>query len=138
MAPVMSSWFGFMKKGSSSADTADAEKNEVPPPTPGHTFGNDISPGLSSFDTGSRSGESTQVRDLRCRVRAEALQDKQVRKGWTSGLPYEGVFIKKSKGNYECFPAELGIDDRSELYQAIAALNVRVFSPRTDISTDRC
>lgn len=63
--------------------------------------------------------------DVKCDVMAQWLHSKQEEKIWTSGEPGEGVLVKKSKGSYAFSPAELP-EDGTGLYEAVAALNVRV------------
>jgi hypothetical protein len=79
----------------------------------------------SSFDSGTRSTASAAVRDIKCEVLASWLHAKAEEKMWTAGNPGEGVFVKKTKGNYAVSPVET-ITDGTSLHQAIVMLNVRV------------
>jgi hypothetical protein len=79
----------------------------------------------SSFDSGSRSTQSEQVRDIKCDVLANWLHSKAEERLWTSGKTGQGVFVKKTKGSYACVPANLPADGTG-LYPAIVTLNVRV------------
>lgn len=63
--------------------------------------------------------------DVKCEVMAQWLHSKQEEKVWTSGEPGEGVLVKKQKGSYAYCPSEL-IEDGNGLYEAVAALNIRV------------
>lgn len=73
----------------------------------------------------SHSAGSDAVRDIKCDILANWLYTKQEEKLWTGRTPGEGVFVKKSKGNYACAPVQL-LNDDSNLYHAITELNARV------------
>lgn len=79
----------------------------------------------SQSDIGWRSEGSHEIRDVKCDVLAHWLRAKQEEKMWTEKRPGEGVFVKRSKGNYSFAPVEL-INDGTHLYEAIAKMNVRV------------
>ncbi len=79
----------------------------------------------SSTDLPSQISGGASFLDVKCEVMAQWLHSKQEEKIWTSGEPGEGVLVKKSKGSYAFSPPEL-YEDGSGLYQAVAALNVRV------------
>ena len=78
-------------------------------------------------------GSAGNYEDVKCDVMAQWLHSKQEEKIWTRGEPGEGVLVKKSKGSYAFSPAEL-FEDGTGLYQAVAALNVRVCSKLTVVS----
>ena len=75
-----------------------------------NTFGSDIS-------------EAT--RDIRCDILAKWLHARQIEKMWTGGSPGEGVFVKKSRGNYAYAPPTLCLDG-ADICHGIMQLNVRV------------
>jgi hypothetical protein len=81
---------------------------------------------------------TSNYQDVKCDVMAQWLHSKQEEKIWTTGDAGEGVLVKKSKGNYAFSPAEL-LDDGTGLYQAVAAMNVRVclHPTATSIATGR-
>lgn len=72
-----------------------------------------------------RSAASSAVRDMKCEVLAHWLYAKAEARLWTHDEPGEGVFVKKSKGNYAHYPPDL-TDDKTGIGHAIAALNVPV------------
>jgi hypothetical protein len=80
-----------------------------------------------SFDSASRNTEPEAVRDVKCDILANWLHSKAEEKKWTAGEPGEGVFVKKTKGNYALCPASLAQDGTS-LHRGVAALNIRVCS----------
>jgi hypothetical protein len=89
------------------------------------TLGHDSPLYYSSFDGGTRSIASAAVRDVKCDALATWLHQKAEEKVWTSGHPGEGVFVKKTKGNYAVSPAGVATDGTS-LHQAITIMNVGV------------
>lgn len=78
-----------------------------------------------SYPAGGSNEGPVTIQDAKCDVMAQWLQSKQEEKIWTRGEPGEGVLVKKSKGTYAFSPPEL-LYDGSSLYEAVAALNVRV------------
>jgi hypothetical protein len=103
----------------------DPTSSHLPREFATQVLGNDSPLHYSSFDSDSRSTASNLKRDIQCEVLAEWLHAKAEEKLWTAGKPGEGVFVKKTKGNYSVSPAELATDG-TRLYQAINVLNVRV------------
>jgi hypothetical protein len=69
-----------------------------------------------------RSIPSSLVHDTRCEVLANWLHAKCEAKMWTTNGDNEGVFVKKSRGEYVQCPPVIG----SDLERAIFAMNVRV------------
>ncbi|KAJ4372949.1 hypothetical protein N0V83_003240 [Neocucurbitaria cava] len=59
-----------------------------------------------------------------CDFLANWLHARQVEKVWTKGAPGEGVFVKKSKGNYAYAPPGLTTSG-TDLYHAVSQMNVR-------------
>jgi hypothetical protein len=114
-----------MAKTTSTGSDAAAASEKRAEQTPTDTTGNNTPIYFSSFDSGSRSTQSEQVRDIKCDVLANWLHSKAEERLWTSGKTGQGVFVKKTKGSYACVPANLP-DDGTGLYPAIVALNVRV------------
>ncbi|KAF2707819.1 hypothetical protein K504DRAFT_435857 [Pleomassaria siparia CBS 279.74] len=80
--------------------------------------------GLSYPSGDFRNASPAQIQDIKCEVMVNWLHSKQEERIWTTGEPGEGVVLKKSKGTYVCCPIDLQHDD-SQLYQMVAALNVR-------------
>lgn len=83
------------------------------------------SPHNASSDGVPGSLGSDSIRDVKCEILANWLHTKQEEKCWCQGMPGEGVFVKKSKGNYACVPATLA-NDETNLYAQIVEMNVRV------------
>lgn len=80
----------------------------------------------NSFPSGDfRNGTPGKVTGIKCEIMANWLHSKQQEKIWSSHQPGEGVFVKKSKNEYACSPAEL-VNDGTPLYKAVSILNVRV------------
>ncbi|KAF1962441.1 hypothetical protein CC80DRAFT_487902 [Byssothecium circinans] len=77
-----------------------------------------------SFDV-DKNEDPEYVRDIKSEVMVNWLHSKQEERIWTSGQEGEGVFLKKSKGNFVCCPADLE-SDPSGVYRAISLLNARV------------
>lgn len=88
-------------------------------------YSSDHSPQVTSYDGITGSVGSDSLRDIKCEVLANWLHAKQEEKCWSQGNPGEGVFVKKSKGNYACVPATL-INDDTSVYASIVEMNVRV------------
>jgi hypothetical protein len=76
-------------------------------------------------DSSSISNGSDAIRDIKAEILANWLHTKQEERIWTFGSPGEGVFMKKSKGNYACAPFEV-FNDGTGLYHAVTELNARV------------
>jgi hypothetical protein len=79
----------------------------------------------ASVHSASPSTASDAVRDIKCEILANWLHAKSEEKLWINDQPGEGVFVKKTKGNYAHYPPNVMTDGRG-IYDAIAALNVRV------------
>jgi hypothetical protein len=89
------------------------------------TGGADTPLSYSSFGSSSGSSTSDTVRDVKCDVLANWLHAKAEARMWMSGQPGEGIFVKKTKGNYALCPADLDFDT-SGIFEAITEMNVRV------------
>jgi hypothetical protein len=98
-----------------------------PSRSPGSSFvySNHQSPNSSSVEGIPSSAGSDTIRDIKCDILANWLHTKQEEKCWTAGSLGEGVFVKKSKGNYACVPVEM-MSDGSKLHQSITAMNIKV------------
>jgi hypothetical protein len=90
-----------------------------------HSAGSSVSR-HSTSDNGSDS-----VRDIKAEILANWLHTKQEERIWTFGSPGEGVFMKKSKGNYACAPFEV-YNDGTGLHHAVTELNVRASSSHSN------
>ncbi|KAM3075073.1 hypothetical protein ACMFMG_007469 [Clarireedia jacksonii] len=71
-----------------------------------------------------RNGPKESVMDMKSDVMVSYLHQQQLEKMWASGAPGEGVVLKKSKGNFTCFPTQME-KDPSGIYEAVKALNVK-------------
>lgn len=91
----------------------------------------------SQLDTCSSSDISDTTRDLKCDLLANWLHARQVEKVWTKGAPGEGVFVKKSKGNYAYAPPELTTSG-TDLYHAVSQMNVRVSGQPQSVPVYHC
>ncbi|KAF1917616.1 glycosyl transferase family group 2-domain-containing protein [Ampelomyces quisqualis] len=78
----------------------------------------------SSVHSASPSTASDAIRDIKCEILANWLYAKAEEKLWINDEPGEGVFVKKTKGNYAHYPPDLKTDG-TDIYDAITALNVR-------------
>ncbi|CAO2650163.1 Nn.00g014550.m01.CDS01 [Neocucurbitaria sp. VM-36] len=78
----------------------------------------------SDLDICSGSDVSDTIRDIKCDILANWLHARQVEKVWTNGRPGEGVFVKKSNGNYAYAPPALTTDG-TDLYHSVSQMNVR-------------
>ncbi|KAH7383929.1 glycosyl transferase family group 2-domain-containing protein [Pyrenochaeta sp. MPI-SDFR-AT-0127] len=80
--------------------------------------------GYSQSDVASRSNASDVIQDIKCDVMAHWLRTRQEERMWVDDKPGEGVFVKRSKGNYSCAPLGL-VSDQTGLYEAVTELNVK-------------
>jgi hypothetical protein len=100
--------------------------DEQPPTYLSNTDADNVAPiDYPSPNQGSRSTQSSAIRELKCEVLASWLLAKAEERMWIEGNPGEGVFVKKHKGSYAHSP-DLREDDSTGLHQAINTLNVRV------------
>lgn len=79
----------------------------------------------SGTEVTSSSASSGTLQDIKCDILANWLHTKQEERIWTGDAAGEGVFVKKSKGNYACAPRDVVLDG-SNLHQSICQMNVRV------------
>ncbi|PQE04687.1 glycosyltransferase family 2 protein [Rutstroemia sp. NJR-2017a BBW] len=71
-----------------------------------------------------RNGPRESVLDIKSDVMVSYLHQQQLEKMWASGAAGEGVILKKSKGNYTCFPTQLE-NDPGGLFEAVKKMNVK-------------
>ncbi|KAF2848353.1 hypothetical protein T440DRAFT_500482 [Plenodomus tracheiphilus IPT5] len=81
-------------------------------------------PPNSDIEEACSSTGSDIIRDIKCEILANWLHTKQQEKIWTSGAVGEGVFVKRSKGNYAYAPQSIAADG-SNLCQLIVKMNLR-------------
>ena len=96
---------------------------DIRPPSSSYS-GDQLTNSIYSEGRTASTGSDT-IQDIKCEILANWLHTKQEEKVWTTSSAGEGVFVKKSKGNYACAPYE-SIGDGSNMYQSITTLNVRV------------
>ena len=73
----------------------------------------------------ARSRDSDTINEIRNDMMVNWLYEQQLRKQLASGMdPYEGVVLKKARGNFTCCPPQMaGIP--GSLFQVVAQMNVR-------------
>jgi hypothetical protein len=72
-----------------------------------------------------RNGPRESVMDIKADVMVSYLHQQQLERMWANGAPGEGVILKKSKGNFTCFPTQLETDPGG-LFEAVKAMNIKV------------
>ncbi|KAK4104657.1 hypothetical protein N658DRAFT_417959 [Parathielavia hyrcaniae] len=73
----------------------------------------------------ARSRDSDTINEIRNDMMVNWLYEQQLRKQYASGLdPYEGVVLKKARGNFTCCPPQMAAIPDS-LFAVVAQMNVR-------------
>jgi len=96
------------------------------PPTRNSSRAPSTSRGSSIFPAGDqRNDDVGAISELKNDMIVNWLYDQQLRKQYASGLdPFEGVVLKKSRGNFTCYPPYMAAIPES-LYAMISQMNVR-------------
>ncbi|KAK4193139.1 glucans biosynthesis glucosyltransferase H [Podospora australis] len=73
----------------------------------------------------ARNSDVSALMDIRNDMMVNHLYEQQLRKQYASGMdPYEGVVLKKARGNFTCCPPQMAAIPES-LYAMISQMNVR-------------
>ncbi|KAH7361929.1 glycosyl transferase family group 2-domain-containing protein [Plectosphaerella cucumerina] len=97
--------------------------------TPSGAGRQSLMPGQSAFSRpvsvhgSSNSRHSRASMALRTDVIAEGIWQEQLRRQWASYSPFEGIVIKKSRGDFVCAPAIIR-NHRDSLFDMVTQLNV--------------
>jgi hypothetical protein len=80
----------------------------------------------SFFPAGdARAHDADAIMEIRNDMMVNWLHEQQLRKQYASGMdPYEGVVLKKARGNFTCCPPQMAAIPDS-LYAAVVQMNVR-------------
>ncbi|KAK4127322.1 hypothetical protein N657DRAFT_566279 [Parathielavia appendiculata] len=99
-----------------ATSTAKNSPNTSRAPSLRHSF-------LPAHD--ARSRDSDTINEIRNDMMVNWLHEQQLRKQYASGLdPYEGVVLKKARGNFTCCPPQMAAIPDS-LFAVVAQMNVR-------------
>jgi hypothetical protein len=80
----------------------------------------------SLFPAGDfRNNSRVSILDIKADVMISWLHTQQLQNLWSSGLPGEGVILKKARDSFTCSPATLR-NEVNGLFDNVMALNVRV------------
>ncbi|KAK4458722.1 glucans biosynthesis glucosyltransferase H [Cladorrhinum samala] len=81
---------------------------------------------MSVFPQGDkRNSDSNTILEIRSDMMVNWLYEQQMRKQYASGMdPYEGVVLKKSRGNFTCYPPQMAAIPES-LFAVVSQMNVR-------------
>jgi hypothetical protein len=80
----------------------------------------------STYPAGDfRNSPRESILDIKTDVMVSWLHKQQLEKLWSSGLPGEGVILKKARGSFACSPATLR-NEANGLFDNVVAMNVRV------------
>ncbi|KAK3995126.1 glucans biosynthesis glucosyltransferase H [Cladorrhinum sp. PSN332] len=72
-----------------------------------------------------RNNDSNTIMEIRSDMMVNWLYEQQMRKQYASGMdPYEGVVLKKARGNFTCCPPQMAAIPES-LFAVISQMNVR-------------
>ncbi len=72
-----------------------------------------------------RNAPREEILDIKSDVMVSWLHQEQMERLWISGMPGEGIVLKKSRGSYTCSPEYLS-REIGGLYEQVSAMNVRV------------
>jgi hypothetical protein len=72
-----------------------------------------------------RNSPRESILDIKIDVMASWLHQQQLEKLWATELPGEGVVLKKARGTFACYPANLQ-NEVNGFFDNVAAMNVRV------------
>lgn len=75
-----------------------------------------------------RNSAQEDILDMKSEVMATWLHHQQQKRFWTTGMPGEGVVLKKARANYTRRPEILHIET-GELFDQVIAMNVKVCKP---------
>lgn len=123
------------KNGTSETQVAPAEMTTTPPQSSLNVPGGNSHASRPSSRRSSmypqgdfRNSALEEVLDIKSDVIVNWLHQQQMEKLWTSDMPGEGVVLRKTRGSYTCSPGILK-REAGGLFDQVAAMNVRVFSP---------
>ncbi|PQE05755.1 glycosyltransferase family 2 protein [Rutstroemia sp. NJR-2017a BVV2] len=106
------------------AQTQQEGNNERPSTGASAGTGDPSRPTSMYPDGDFRNGPRESVLDIKSDVMVSYLHQQQLEKMWASGAAGEGVILKKSKGNFTCFPTQLETDPGG-LFEAVKLMNVK-------------
>lgn len=108
--------------GRQASDTATIRSNSKQSPSTSRP----TSVRHSFFPAGdARNHDSDTIMEIRNDMMVNWLHEQQLRKQYASGMdPYEGVVLKKARGNFTCCPSQMAAIPDS-LFAVVAQMNVR-------------